>query len=124
MKKLILIFVVLFAFSCNVSNEEYELPNGYAFYRGGGKTNSVSRNHNLLIRGGATDYSFNEDYIFFSVDTTLSKEPRMLSKKLLIYYIHDIKKDTLYPSVNYEIFQNFIRTHKIDEKFDISKRKF
>lgn len=124
MKKLILIFILLFTFGCNVSNQEYELPNGFTFYRGGGKTNSVSRNHNLLIRGGATDYSFNDDYIFFSVDTSLSKEPRILSKKLLSYYIHDIKKDTLYKSVNYDFFQNFIRKHKIDEKFDISKREF
>jgi hypothetical protein len=94
------------------------------FFRGGGETNSILRDHDIIIRGGAVDYSYNEDYIFFSIDCTKAREPRILSKQLLFYYIHDIKKDTLYKPVSYKAFKEFIKENKIDKELDISKQRY
>jgi hypothetical protein len=124
MRNLLILFALFFLFSCNLSNQDYELPSGYMFFRGGGETNSILRDHDIIIRGGAVDYSYNEDYIFFSIDCTKATEPRILSKELLFYYIHDIKKDTLYKPVSYKAFKEFIKENKIDKELDISKQRY
>lgn len=121
MRKLILIFTSFFFFNCNVTNQEYELPSGYIFYKGGGSTNCMLRNHEIIIEGGVVDYSYNDAYIFFSVDETKSKDPLKTSKSLLKYYIHDIKKDTLYKSVRYQVFNDFLNKNKINDEHNISK---
>lgn len=121
MRKLILIFTSFFFFNCNVTNQEYELPSGYIFYKGGGSTNCMLRNQEIIIEGGVVDYSYNDAYIFFSVDETKSKAPLKTPKSLLKYYIHDIKKDTLYKSVSYQVFNSFLNKNKIDDEYNISK---
>jgi hypothetical protein len=121
MKKLILIFTSFFFFNCNVTNQVYELPRGYIFYKGGGSTNCMLRNHEMIIKGGVVDYSYNYDYVFFSADDTKSTDPLKISKSLLKYYIHDIKKDTLYKSVSYQVFNSFLNKNKIDDEYNISK---
>ncbi|WP_026704589.1 hypothetical protein [Flavobacterium soli] len=123
MKKIVSIFSLFLAFSCNLSNQEYVLPSGYLFYKGGGSTNSILRNNELIIHKGVVEYSFTDNYIFFSVDSTNSKEPKKVSTKLLSYYIHDIKKDTLSRPLNYKFFNEFIKENKVDEKYNISKHQ-
>ena len=124
MKKSLIIFASFFTFSCNVTNQTHELPSGYEFYQGGGSTNSIYRHHDVIIRGGAVDYAYNDDYLFFSIDCTKAKEPRIVAKQLLFYYIHDIKKDTLYKPVSYTVFKEFMKKNKIDSEVDISNKRY
>lgn len=126
MKKAFLISVLILTFtSCNfqASDSIEDLSNKYQFIEEGGSLNMVLRDNEAVIDSGAVSASFNDDYIFFSEDTSYSMEPKKVSKKLLRYYIHNIKKDTLSKPLNYKFFSEFIRKNKIDEDLDISKKE-
>ena len=115
--------MVLGFVSCNfpMSDSDQELTNNYMFSYEGGRQNRIVRNNQFVIDSGAVSASFNEDFIFFSEDTTYSMEPKKVSKNLLQYYIHNIKKDTLSKALSYSFFKEFIKKNKIDEDLDISK---
>lgn len=109
--------------SCNfpISDSDEELPNNYMFSYEGGRQNRIVRDNQFILDSGAVSASFNDKYIFFSEDTTYSMEPKKVSKKILRYYICDIKKDTLSKPLDYNYFKKFIYQNKINEDLDISK---
>jgi hypothetical protein len=119
MKKILLLTLAIISFSCNMSDQEYILPSKYVFIKEGGSSNIVLRNHKLIIDHGAVDFTYNEKFIFFSVDTTFSMEPKKVSKEKLIYYVHNIQKDTFSKPINYNYIINIISKNKIENKNNI-----
>ena len=119
MKKFLLLTLAIISFSCNMSDQEYILPSKYVFIKEGGFSNIVLRNHKLIIDYGAVDFTYNEKFIFFSVDTTFSMEPKKVSKEKLIYYVHNIQKDTFSKPINYNYIVNIISKNKIEDKNNI-----
>jgi hypothetical protein len=122
MKKIILILALtLVACNFQASDSTEDLPAKYQFIEEGGSLNMVLRDNEAIIDSGAVNFSYNDKFIFFSVDTTYSMEPKKISKNKLIYYIHNIQKDTFSKPLNYINFKNFIIKNKINEDVDISK---
>lgn len=119
MKKIILFTLAIISFSCNMSDQEFELPSQYVFVKEGGHSNIVLRNHKLIIDSGAVDFSYNDKFIFFSVDTTYSMEPKKIAKEKLIYYVHNIRKDTFSKPINYNFIKKFISENKIEDENNI-----
>lgn len=121
-KTFLLVVLTLILISCNFQANDFEedLTNKYQFIHEGGNQDRVIRDNKLVIDSGAVRASFNDDFIFFSEDTTYSMEPKKVSKKILRYYIHDIKKDTLSKPLSYNYFKNFIAKNKIEKDIDIS----
>lgn len=123
MKKTIFITTICFLFSCNMSDREYELPCDYIFYREGGYDNIVSQNHHLIIKHGAIDFSYDENYVMFVFDTIEDSTEKINNKKLF-YLIHDIKKNKLLDTLDYYEYKKFIFKHQIGKDNDLTNRHF
>ncbi|MFB3386618.1 hypothetical protein [Flavobacterium sp. LAR06] len=119
MKKLILISILIFANGCNMSDQNFELPSNYIFVREGGNSNIVLQKNKLIIDKGAVDFSFDNKFIFFSVDCSLSMEPYKVPKEKLIYYIHDIEEDTLSKPLNYNFVRKFMIKNNVGKQNNI-----
>ncbi|PBI94266.1 hypothetical protein BSF41_00150 [Flavobacterium sp. ACN2] len=118
MKKLVLISLV-FAYGCNMSDQNFELPCNYIFVKEGGHSNIVLQKNKLIIDKGAVDFSFDDKFIFFSVDNNSSMEPYKVPKEKLTYYIHDINKDTLSKPLNYNFIRKFMIKNSVKKQNNI-----
>lgn len=120
MKKVISI-LALTVVACNfqASDYTYELPVKYQFINEGGSQNRILRDNKSIIDSGAVDFAYNDKFIFFSVDTTYSMEPKKISKKRLVFYVHNIQKDTFSKPVKYNFIKNFILKNKIEDENNI-----
>lgn len=120
MKKIILILTLTFT-ACNFQTSDIsnDLPLKYQFINEGGNQNRVIRDNELIIDSGAVDFSYNNKFIFFSVDTTYSMEPKNIAKEKLIYFIHNIKEDTLSKPLSFWYLKKFIVINKIDNRDNI-----
>jgi len=120
MKKIILILALtLVACNFQASDSTEDLPAKYQFIEEGGSLNMVLRDNKEIIDSGAVDFSYDDKFIFFSVDTTYSMEPKKIAKEKLIYYVHNIQKDTLSKPVNYNFIKRFISKNKIEDENNI-----
>lgn len=117
MKKIILILIIVCG--CNMSDQNYELPSNYIFVKEGGGSNIILRKNKLIIEKGAVSFSFDDKFIFFSVDNSGSLKPNKIAKEKLIYYIHDIHKDTLSTPLKYDFVSKFIYKNKIKKQNNI-----
>lgn len=106
------IIIALIFVGCSNSDYIKEAPLGYVFIFEGGNQNRIIKNNKPIIDSGVVDFKFNKDYIVFSVDTTFSNKQE---KKVLLYYIHDVKKDYLYKKMNMEVFKKFIKKNSLDD---------
>lgn len=79
----------------------------------------VLRDNEAIIDSGAVNFSYNYKFIFFSVDTTYSMEPKKISKNKLIYYVHNIQKDTFSKLVNYNFIKKIISENKVEDENNI-----
>lgn len=120
MKKIILI-LALTVVGCNfqASDSTEDLPAKYQFIEEGGSLNMVLRDNEAIIDSGAVNFSYNDKFIFFSVDTTYSMEPKKISKNKLIYYVHNIQKDTFSKPVNYNFIKKIILENKVEDENNI-----
>lgn len=120
MKKIILILALTLV-SCNfqASDSTENLPSKYQFIEEGGSLNMVLRDNKAIIDSGAVNFSYNDKFIFFSVDTTYSMEPKKIAKEKLIYYVHNIPKDTFSKPVNYNFIKNFTLRNKVEDENNI-----
>ena len=120
MKKIILILALtLVACNFQASDSTEDLPAKYQFIEEGGSLNMVLRDNEAIIDSGAVNYSYNDKFIFFSVDTTYSMEPKKTSKNKLIYYVHNIQKDTFSKPVNYNFIKKIISENKVEDENNI-----
>ena len=120
MKKIILILALtLVACNFQASDLTEDLPAKYQFIEEGGSLNMVLRDNEAIIDSGAVNFSYNDKFIFFSVDTTYSMEPKKISKNKLIYYIHNIQKDTFSKPVNYNFIKKIISENKVEDENNI-----
>jgi len=119
--KIITISLLLILISCNFSVSDFysELPSGYIYSFEGGDLNRVSRNDKLIFDKGVHSYSFNDKFIFFAVDTSNSKEFKNKNLEKLVFYIHDIEKDTLSVPLNYDFIEKFNQFNKINKSDNI-----
>lgn len=118
MKTTILILALTIV-SCNFQATDFseDLPQNYQFIYEGGSQNRILRDNEAIIDSGVVNFSYDDNFIFFSVDTTYSMKQDKIGKEKLVYYVHDIKKDTLSKPVNYRFVKNFILKNKIvDDK--------
>lgn len=106
------IVVVLIFVGCSNSDYIKDAPLGYVFIFEGGNQNRVIKNNKTIIDSGVVNFKFNKDYIVFSVDTTFSNKQ---NKEVLLYYIHDIKKDHLYRNMNMKEFKKIIKKNSLDD---------
>jgi hypothetical protein len=106
-----------------MSDREYELPCDYIFYREGGYENIVSQNHHLIIKHGAIDFSYDENYVMFVFDTIEDSTEKINNRKLF-YLIHDIKKNKLLDTLDYFDYKKFIFNHRISKDNDLTNRHF
>lgn len=118
-RNLLLVLFILFMFSCNMSDQEYNLPSDYIYFKEGGNRNVVLRNHKSIIDHSALGFSYNDDYVMFVFDTVQNLPPKIDNEKLF-YLIHDIKKNILLDKMNYENYKLFVKEKKIDNKDDLS----
>ncbi len=123
MKKFILFTLTIISFSCNMSDQEFGLPSQYIFVKEGGHSNIVLRNNKLIIDHGAVDFSYDDKFIFLSVDTTYSMEPKKIAKEKLIYYVHNIQKDTFSKPLNYNFIKKIISENKVEDENNILLKK-
>jgi hypothetical protein len=124
MKKIILILALtLVACNFQASDSTEDLPAKYQFIEEGGSQNRILRDNELIIDSGAVDFSFDDRFIFFSVDTTYSMEPKKIEKEKLLYYVHNIKKDSFSKQVNYNFIKKFILKNKIEDENNILLKK-
>ncbi|OWP82664.1 hypothetical protein BWK59_14650 [Flavobacterium davisii] len=125
MKKLILIFVLVALSACNfqASDSTEELPSKYQFIEEGGSQNRILRDNQSIIDSGVVDFSFDDKFIFFSIDTTYSMEPKKIAKEKLIYYVHNIQKDTFSKPINYNFIKKIISQNKIEDENNILLKK-
>ncbi len=120
MKKIILILALtLVACNFQTSDSTEDLPAKYQFIEEGGSLNMVLRDNEVIIDSGAVNFAFNDKFIFFSVDTTYSMEPKKISKEKSLYYLHNIHKDTFSKPMNYNFIVNFISKNKIENENNI-----
>jgi len=120
MKKIILVLALALV-ACNFQAADFtqDLPEKYQFIYEGGSQNRVLRDNVLIIDSGAVNFTFNDKFIFFSVDTTYSMEPKKIAKEKLIYYIHNIEKDTFSKAINYNFIKKVIAKNKVDDANNI-----
>lgn len=121
MKKIIIILVLMC--SCNMSDQEINLPEGYLYYKEGGYSNAVLRNHKGVIEHSAIDFSHNNSYIMFVFDT-LKVKPEKIDVKKLFFLVHDIKNDSLLKRMNFMEYKQFVKLHKIDKDVDLTSRVY
>ena len=79
----------------------------------------VLRNNEAIIDSGAVDFSFDDRFIFFSVDTTYSMTPKKIAREKLLYYVHNIQKDTFSKVLNYNFIKEIIAKNKIKDENNI-----
>ena len=123
MKNFISFIVLTAIFSCNMSDREYSLPLDYIFIREGGYENIIIRDHKLIVAQGAIDFSYDDNYVMFAIDTVYPM-PAIISTKKLLFLVHDIKKYNSIDTLNYTDYKKFIIINKIEKENDLSIRKY
>lgn len=121
MKKILIILIL--ACSCNMSDQEINLPEDYLFFKEGSYANTVLRNHNAIIEHSAIDFSYNKDYVMFIFDT-LNEKPKIIDINKLFFLVHDIKKDSLSQRMNFREYKSFIKLKRIKKEEDLTLRKY
>ncbi|HEX8577643.1 MAG TPA: hypothetical protein VF677_15255 [Flavobacterium sp.] len=120
-KSILLPIITLCSCNFQASDSIENLPEKYQFIEEGGSLNMVLRENEAVIDSGAVDFRYNDKFIFFSVDTTYSMEPKKIAKEKLIYYVHNIQKDTFSKPLKYSFIKKFISRNKIEDKNNILK---
>lgn len=105
-----------------MSDQKFELPSNYIFVKEGGNSNIILQKNKLIIDKGAVNFSFNDKFIFFSVDSSSSMKSYKTPKDKLIYYIHDIDNDTLSRPLNYNFIREFMNKNNVKEQANILKK--
>lgn len=121
MKKIVIILILMC--SCNMSDQEINLPEGYLYYKEGGYSNAVLRNHKGIIEHSAIDFSYSKSYIMFVFDT-LQKKPLKINAEKLFFLVHDIKNDSLLKRMNFLEYKQFVKFNKIGKDEDLTLRTF
>ena len=122
--KTIFLTISFFIFSsCNFSDREYFLPSNYIFRQEGGYENRIIRNHKLIVAQGAIDFSYDDNYVMFAVDTIYPMPSKIITNKLL-FLVHDLKTDNPLDTLNFDDYKKFILDKKIEKEKDLSVRKF
>lgn len=115
-----IVAILFLNIGCNGSDKLEKLPFDYEFIIEGGNQNRVMRNNSTIIDSGLVDYKYSNNYIVFSVDTTYSMNPKKIDKNELVYYFHDLKRDTLFEKISYKEFKKIVDEISLKE-LDISK---
>lgn len=106
-----------------MSDKTIKLPNEYLFEREGGYSNIVTKKHKLIIDHAALDYSFDDNYLMFVLDTVKTIPEKTINSKLL-FLIVDLKKDTISQKINYVQYKKFINDKLIIKDLDLSTRNY
>ena len=123
MKKIVSFIVLTAIFSCNMSDREYSIPSDYIFVQEGGYENIIIRNHKLIVAKGAIDFSYDDNYVMFAIDTVYPIPSKTETNKLL-FLIHDIKNNKLLDTLNFNNYKKFIFEKKIEKENDLSTRNY
>lgn len=101
--------------SCNNSDKIEKLPAGYeVFYEGGGQ-NRLLKNNMLVIDSGLVECKYKNDFLLVSVDTTFSMVPKKVDKRILKYFIQNLKKDSSLKKISYKDLQRIIMIKSLED---------